>query len=245
MVVFLFVDCTGAMTLRDDDCWLRWRFLSENRSREQSDNQADGEWLDERHRRVEERILVHDFEFIDFLGFLLNGSGRGAGGLHLLKDVGAVLVHEVRHEIEVDDFPGDDVKEARDYGDGEADKEGFAESDVPLPHVVAVRTDAKEGQHQGQYDGRIAQDVAVIEVGLVHEGDRGDHQEGGDDAGNQAENENGSFHWLLPNGRLRLRRKFNPDGGGIVVILLDDFVEWGEKSYFWASDLGGEADFFA
>ena len=218
---------------------MRRRSLSEDRGREQRDDEADGEWLDERHRRVEERILVHDFEFIDFFGFLLNGGGRGAGGSHLLENVGAVLVHEVRHEIVVDDFPGDDVKDARDYGDGEADKEGSAESDVPLPHVVAVRTDAKEGQHQGQYDGRIAQDIAVVEAVAVHEGDGGDHHEGGDDAGNEAENENGPFHWLLPNGRLRLRRDFNADCGGIVVILLSDFGGWGGKSCFLASGSGG------
>src|SRR3974377_919361 len=116
MVVFLYCGLFRGMPLRDGDCWLRWRFLFEDRSGEQRDDEADGEWLDEGHRCVEERILVHDFEFIDFFGFLLNSGGRGAGVLHLLEDVGAVLVHEVRHEIVVDDFPGDDVKDARDYG---------------------------------------------------------------------------------------------------------------------------------
>src|SRR5215467_700617 len=233
------------MPLRDGKGWLRWRFLSEKGGREQRDDQTDGEWLDERHRGVEEWILVHDFEFIELLGFLLNGGGRGAPGLHLLEDVGTVLVHEVRHEIVVDDFPGGDVKDARDYGDGQADKEGSPETDVPLPHVVAVRTDAKEGQQQRQYDGRIAQDIAVVEALAVHKGDGGDHQNRGDDPGNKAENENGPFHWLLPNVRLRLPRDFNANGGRIVVILLGDFAGWGEKSCFLASDSRDEAEFFA
>ena len=52
---------------------MRWRFLSEDRGRDQRDDEADRERLDERHRRVEERILIHDFEFAKLVGFLLNG----------------------------------------------------------------------------------------------------------------------------------------------------------------------------
>jgi hypothetical protein len=79
--------------------------------------------------------------------------------------------------------------------------------------------------------------LAVVEAVAVHERDGGDYHEGGDGTGDEAENENGPFHWLLPNGRLRLR-DFNADGGGIVVILLSDFGGCGEKSCFSANGQG-------
>ena len=60
----------------DGDCWLRWRFLPQHCGRQQRDHQPDGKWLDERHHRVEKGILVHDTQFIEFFGFLLNRGGR-------------------------------------------------------------------------------------------------------------------------------------------------------------------------
>lgn len=46
------------MPLRNSDCWLRWRFLPEDRGGEKRDDEPDGEGFDEGHRHIEERILV-------------------------------------------------------------------------------------------------------------------------------------------------------------------------------------------
>src|SRR5262249_17654851 len=109
--------------------------------------------------------------------------------------------HEVRHEVVVDDLPGRDIKKAGNDGDADADGEGFTESDLAFADVVAVRANPKEGEQHGQDDGRIADDVAVVQANLVLEGDGDGHHQGGEGAGNEAEDQNGLFHWLLLRGK--------------------------------------------
>ena len=190
----------------------RLRLFSEDGRRDQCDDEADREWLDKRHRGVEQRILVHDFEFVDFLGFLLNGGGRGAGGLHPLEDVGAVFVHEVGHKLVVDDLPGYDITKARDDRDGESYQEGFTEGDVAVRHIVAVGADTEVAQQQGQDDSRVADNIAVADS--VLEGNGEGHQQRDECAGDEAEGENGLFQRVSPDQQIAIADALYSGGRG-------------------------------
>src|ERR1035438_3941635 len=98
-------------------CWYgRWRPFPQQRRGNQRDGEANREGLDKRHRCVEERIVVLLLELPQLLNLGLDGRGTGAGSPELLDQMGAVLVHEVVHEVEVENLPRHDITNARDQG---------------------------------------------------------------------------------------------------------------------------------
>ena len=56
---------------------------------------------------------------------------------------GEVAVHEVGHEVEVEDLPHGDVADGGDEGDQDAAGEGAAEGNLTGEGVVAVAADAE------------------------------------------------------------------------------------------------------
>ena len=62
----------------------------------------------------------------------LRGGGGGVepGGLDFVNLRGEVAVHEVGHEVEVEDLPRGDVADGCDEGDQDAAGEGAAEGDL-------------------------------------------------------------------------------------------------------------------
>ena len=52
--------------------------------------------------------------------------------------VGAVLVHEAVQKIEVENFPGHDVANSGNQGDGDSDGKRFGKCDLAVANVVAV-----------------------------------------------------------------------------------------------------------
>jgi len=77
------------------------------------------------------------------LDFSLDGSSGCPRSLEFVDDMGVIFVHKVVHEIEVDNFPGEDVEGARDQGNANAYTEGFAKADGASADIVAVRADAE------------------------------------------------------------------------------------------------------
>jgi len=61
---------------------------------------------------------------------------------------GEVAVHEVGHEVEVEDLPGGDVADGGDEGDQDAAGEGAAEGDLAVQVVVAVAADAEVDEQE-------------------------------------------------------------------------------------------------
>ena len=78
-------------------------FAAEEGSGDESNDKADGQGLDEGIGHVDEGVLV------ELLGVLYGSDLRGgrggvkSGGLDLVNLRGEVAVHEVGHEIEVED----------------------------------------------------------------------------------------------------------------------------------------------
>jgi hypothetical protein len=60
----------------------------------------------------------------------------------------------------------------------------LGEGDLAAAEVVAVGTDAEVHQEHGQHDHGVADQVAVVRIDF-HEGNGGDHQQRGDQAGDQ------------------------------------------------------------
>ena len=113
---------------------IRWMrvllgFPAQDSRGNQRDQESDRERLEERHGGVGQGIVLQHFVSPDLLDFRLNGSGAGARGLQLLDGGGAILVHEVGHEFEVENFPGHDVAERGNKRNGDANDESFAERD--------------------------------------------------------------------------------------------------------------------
>src|SRR5436309_2581312 len=71
------------------------------------------------------------------------GGGVKSGGLDLVNLRGEVAVHEVGHELEVEDLPHGDVADGGDEGDQHATGEGAAEGDLAGEGIVAVAADAE------------------------------------------------------------------------------------------------------
>jgi hypothetical protein len=168
--------------------------------------------------------------------FGLDGFGGAGGGLSFLDEFGEVAVHDAVHEVEVDDLPRDDVDGAGDEGDAEADREAPAEGDDAAGDVIAVGADAEEDKKRDEDDGGIAEDqpaVAVFEV--FEEWERGDHQDRGENAGDEAEGEDGLLQWEAPVVDLKILCGAE---AGFVVMLLGDFGRVVGEIMLWGDGFG-------
>ena len=122
------------------------------------------------------------------------GSGVKAGGPHTLDLGGEIAVHEVRHEVEVENLPHGDVADAGDEGDQEAAGEGAAEGDLAGEGVVAVAADAEVDEQERCHHDGVAEGQAVSGAHLVREEQRTVHQNGDDESGDETEGEDGFLH---------------------------------------------------
>ena len=118
-------------------------FAAEDGSGDESNDKADGQGLHEGVGHVDEGVLVELLRAL--YGSDLRGGGGGvkSGGLDLVNLRGEVAVHEVGHEVEVEDLPHGDVADGGDEGDQDAAGEGAAERDLAGEGVVAVAADAE------------------------------------------------------------------------------------------------------
>src|SRR5207237_10881409 len=94
-------------------------------------------------RHIDERVLVELLRAL--YGSDLRGGGRRvkSGGLNLVNLRGEIAVHEVGHEVEVEDFPHGDVADGGDEGDKDAEAEGAAEGGLAGEGVLAVAAAAE------------------------------------------------------------------------------------------------------
>jgi hypothetical protein len=171
------------------------------------------------------------------------GGGIKSGGLDLVNLRGEVAVHEVGHEVEVEELPHGDVADSGDEGDQNAAGEGAAERDLAGEIVVPVAADAEVDQQERRHHDGVAESHAVAGADLVCEEKRAAHKDGDDEAGDEAEGEDDFFHVRL---LVRVRMELlcgttGPD----VVILSDDFAGMERKSCFRVTRSGQEAQFFA
>ena len=117
---------TSALTfdLCGHDCrsrsWLDRSFAAEDGSGDERNDKADGQGLDEGVGHVDEGVLVELLRVL--YGSDLRGGGCRvkSGGLNLVNLRGEVAVHEVRHEVEVEDLPCRNVANGSDEGDQNA-----------------------------------------------------------------------------------------------------------------------------
>ena len=180
---------------------MRLRLLTQDGGGDQGDEQADGEGFYEGVERVDEGVLIQPLRVADGGDFSLDRF-RGAGcGLNLLDLVSEVAVHEAVEEVEVDDLPRDDVEDAGDQRDADADGEGAAEGDGAVGEIVPVGTDAEEDKEKGEDDCGVAKVIAFVAVvEVAEEGDGSAHQDGGENARDKAESEDGLLQCEAPVG---------------------------------------------
>jgi hypothetical protein len=107
---------------------------------------------------------------------------------------GEVAVHEVRHEVEVDDLPHNDVADGSDERDQDAAGEGAAEGDLARERVVAVAADAEVDEQERRHHRGIAEYQAVAGADLVGDQKRAAHKHAEDDAGDETEDEDVALH---------------------------------------------------
>src|SRR5213080_2661587 len=92
---------SGSHTLRRFPGWREGRsFLSQYQRRDQSDDEPDGKRLDKTNRRIHKRVV---------------------------DQVGFGVIDEIRHQLEIHDFPGHDIADTNDEGDERANCESAAE----------------------------------------------------------------------------------------------------------------------
>ena len=108
-------------------CGLRLRFSPQDRGGNQRDDEPDREGFDEGDGGIEERIFVHLFVFFQLLELSLDGGRTGSRGLQLFDHIGAVFIHEIVQDGEVESLPRHDIEDARNQGDRDADGKAFGE----------------------------------------------------------------------------------------------------------------------
>ena len=173
------------------------RFAAEDGRGDESNDKADRQRLHEGVGHVDEGILVELLRVL--YGSDLRG-GRGgvkSGGLDLVNLRGEVSVHEVGHEVEVEDLPHGNVADGGDKGDQDAASEGAAEGDLTGQVVVAVAADAEIDEQERRHHDGVAESHAMAGADLVGEQKRASHKEGNDGAGDKAEGEDGFLHVKL------------------------------------------------
>lgn len=196
--------------------------FAEDGGGDQGDEEADGEGFYEGVEGVDEGVLIELLRVADGGDFGLDGFGGAGCGLNLLDLVSEVAVHEAVEEVEVDDLPRDDVKNAGDKGDANADGEGAAEGDGAVGEVVTVGADAEEDKEEGEDDGGVAKVIAFVAVvEVAEEGDGAAHHDGGKNAGDEAEGEDGLLQCEAPV-KVDLKTLCGAEAV-FVVMLLGDF----------------------
>ena len=135
------------------------------------------------------------------------------------------------YEVEVDDFPHGDVADGGDEGDQDAAGEGAAEGDLAREIVVAVAADTEVDKQKRRHHDGVAENHAVAGANLVGDEERATHQDGNDNAGNEAEGEDAFLHTRLlvtvaMDSRCSVTR-------ADVVTLSNDFAGMARKSCFW------------
>ena len=110
---------------------------------------------------------------------------------------GEVAVHEVRNEVEVENFPHGDVADGGDESDENTAGEAAAEGDLASEGVVAVAADAEVDEQERRHHDGVAEGHAVAGADLVGEEQRAAHEHGHDEAGDKAEGEDGFLHGRL------------------------------------------------
>src|SRR5271155_4555907 len=152
-------------------------FAAEDGSRHQSNDEADGQGLHEGVGHVDEGVLVELLRVL--YGSDLRGGGGGvkSGGLDLVNLRGEVAVHEVGHEIEVEDLPHGNVADGGDKGDQDAAGEGTTEGDLAGEVVVSVAADAEVDEQERRHHDGVAESHAVAGANLVGEKQRAAHKD--------------------------------------------------------------------
>src|SRR5437588_4138332 len=125
-------------------CRLRSRLSPQDRRRDQRDHEANREWLDECEGCIEERLVVQFLVLSQVLNLRLDSRITRARGPSLLDDIGAVFVHKAGQEVEIQNFPGYDIANTRNQGNGDPNSKGFRKRDLTVADVVAVRTYTEE-----------------------------------------------------------------------------------------------------
>jgi hypothetical protein len=198
----------------------------------QGDEEADGEGFYEGVEGVDQGVLIELLRVADGGDFGLDGFGGAGCGLNRLDLVSEVAVHEAVEEVEVDDLPRDDVEDAGDEGDANADGEGAAEGDGAVGEIVPVGADAEEDKEEGEDDGGVAEVVAFVAVvEIAEEGDGAAHHDGGKNAGDEAEGEDGLLQCEAPV-EVDLKTLCGASAR-FVVILLGDFRGWVGEIMLW------------
>ena len=127
-------------------CGLDRSFAAKDGSGDESNDDADWQRLHEGVGHVDQGVLVELLRVLDSSNRRGGGGGVKSGGLDLVNLRGEVAVHEVGHEVEVDDLPRGDVADGGDEGDQDPAGEGAAEGDLAGEGVVAVAADAEVNQ---------------------------------------------------------------------------------------------------
>jgi len=175
------------------------RLLAQNGRRDQRDEEVNGKRFYEGVEGVDEGVLVELLGVTGSGDFGLDGFGSAGAGLGLLDEPGKVVVHGVAHEVEVDNLPRDDIDDAGDEGDANADGEAPAKGNDATGVVVSVGADAKVHEERDEDDGGVADDHAFTAVFEIFEkGQGGNHQDGGKNAGDKAEGEDGLLQCEAP-----------------------------------------------
>src|SRR6201998_4922549 len=124
-------------------------FAAEDGSRDESNDKTDGQRLHESVGHVDEGVLVELLRALDGAHPRGDGGGVKSGGLDLVNLPGEVAIHEVGHEVEVENLPRGDVADSGDEGGHDAAGEGAAEGDLPGEVVIAVAPNT-EGDEKGR-----------------------------------------------------------------------------------------------
>ena len=191
---------------------------------DQGDEEADGEGFDEGVEGVDEGVLIELLGVADGSDFGLDGFGGAGAGLGLLDEGSEVAVHEAVEEVEVDDLPCNDIEDAGDEGDANADAEAAAEGDGAAGEVVPVGADAEVNKEEGEDDVGVAEHQGFLAVvHIAEEAEGAEHQDRGNDAGDEAEGEDGLLQWVAPV-EVDLKTLCGVEAG-FVVMLLDDFSD--------------------
>src|SRR5579871_6631583 len=123
-------------------------FATQGGGGDESNDKADGEGFHEGISHVDERVLIELLRAL-YGGHLGRGSGGvKSGGLDVVNLGGEVAVHEVGHEVKVEDLPRGDVADRSDEGDEDAAGEGAAEGNLAGEGVIAVAADAEVDEQE-------------------------------------------------------------------------------------------------
>src|SRR5205807_10440999 len=107
------------------------------------------------------------FELLHLLQLGVDHLLTGAGRLHFFDQVGCVVIDEIRHQLEIHDFPGHNIADTNDEGDESANCESAAEGYFAAADVLAIRADAKEHHQKRQHHDRVADKFRFLETNLL------------------------------------------------------------------------------